>query len=106
MLVRVSVPFRFPCSLGVKVTLIVQLAEASSESPQLLVCAKSPLAAMIRSFRAPLPELLKVTDLAGVVLEIASAEKFRLPGESLTSGPTPVPLKVTDFERLDVTPPE
>ena len=75
--------------------MIVQLAEASSEPPQLLVCAKSPLAAMVRLFKAPFPELVKVTDLAAGVVETESAEKFRLPGESLTTGPTPVPLRVT-----------
>lgn len=33
-----SVPFTSPVAMGVKVTLIVQLAPGASELPQLLVC--------------------------------------------------------------------
>ncbi len=37
--VTVSVPVRVPVAVGLNVTLIVQLAPAASEVPQLLVCA-------------------------------------------------------------------
>ncbi len=42
--VMVSVPVRVPAAVGVKVTLTVQLELAATLVPQLLVCAKSPLA--------------------------------------------------------------
>jgi|SRR5690349_8504390 len=40
----VSVPLRVPLPVGVKVTLTVQLELAAMLEPQVLVCAKSPLA--------------------------------------------------------------
>ena len=40
----VSVPVRVPVAVGLKVTLTVQDAPAAIDEPQLLVCAKSPLA--------------------------------------------------------------
>ena len=56
---------RLPATEGVKVTLMVQLAPAASELPQLLVWAKSlelaPKTAMLEMLRAELPELLRVT---------------------------------------------
>src|SRR5579863_2873146 len=39
-----TAPVRTPAAVGLKVTVIVQLAPAAIELPQLLVCAKSPLA--------------------------------------------------------------
>ena len=39
--VTVKLPFRVPTAVGLNVTLIVQLAFAASEVPQLLVWAKS-----------------------------------------------------------------
>ena len=56
---------RLPAAEGVKVTLMVQLAPAASELPQLLVWAKSlalvPKTAMLVMLKAELPELLRVT---------------------------------------------
>ena len=37
--VTVKVPVRLPVAVGVKVTLMTQLAPAATEVPQLLVCA-------------------------------------------------------------------
>src|SRR5690348_230549 len=45
--VTVRSPFRVPSAVGVNVTLIVQLAPARTELPQLLFSAKSPLVAML-----------------------------------------------------------
>jgi len=42
--VMVNVPLRVPPPVGVNVTLIVQLELAATLEPQVLVCAKSPLA--------------------------------------------------------------
>ena len=38
-----SVALRVPVAVGVKVTLIVQVAPAARVDPQLFICAKSPL---------------------------------------------------------------
>ena len=59
------VPLRVPVAVGVKVTLIVQLAPAASELPQLSVCAKSPafvpVTARLVMLKRALPLLDKVT---------------------------------------------
>ena len=43
--VTVMDPVRAPVAVGVKVTLMAQDAPAATEEPQVLVCAKSPVAA-------------------------------------------------------------
>ena len=57
---------RLPLAEGVKVTLVVQLAPAASELPQLLVWEKSlafePNTATLVMLNAALPELVRVTD--------------------------------------------
>ena len=64
--VMVTEAARLPLAEGVKVTLIVQLAPATTELPQLLVWAKSlalaPEIAMLLTLKAALPELVKVID--------------------------------------------
>ena len=56
---------RLPAAVGLKVALIVQLAPAATELPQLLVWAKSlaltPKTAMLVTLKAELPELVRVT---------------------------------------------
>ena len=47
--VTVNVALRVPRAAGVKATLIVQLAPAATEVPQLLVWAKSPLLAPVKA---------------------------------------------------------
>src|SRR4051812_26362322 len=42
--VIVKLPRRVPAAVGVNATLIVQLPLPANEAPQLLVCAKSPVA--------------------------------------------------------------
>ena len=62
--VRVTAAVRVPAAVGLKVTLIVQLAPAATLDPQLLVCAKSlalaPETAMLVMLKAALPELVRV----------------------------------------------
>ena len=62
-----NVPLRVPVAVGVKVTLIAQLAPAATELPQVFVCAKSPLAAMLVMFSVAVPVLLSVTTCAPLV---------------------------------------
>ena len=54
-------PLREPLTVGVKVTLSVQLALAATVEPQVLVWEKSPLAVMLVMLRVALPVLLRVT---------------------------------------------
>ena len=55
---------RLPLAAGLNVTLIVQLAPAATELPQVLVCAKSlalvPVRARLVMLKAALPVLPKV----------------------------------------------
>ena len=55
-----SVPLRLPVALGVKVTLMVQLAPGASELGQVLVWAKSPLVLKRIGPREPSPVSVKV----------------------------------------------
>ena len=58
--VKVSEPVREPVAAGAKVTLMVHDVLAARLAPQLLVCAKSPLAVMLEIVRVRLPGLLRV----------------------------------------------
>src|ERR1700761_7982101 len=60
LLVTVSVPVRAPVAVGVKTTLIWQLPLSATEEPQLLVCAKSPVAAMLVIAIGEVPVLVSV----------------------------------------------
>jgi len=59
--VMVRVPVRVPVAVGVKVTLTVQLVLTARLVPQLLVCAKSPLAVMLETLAAAVPVFDTVT---------------------------------------------
>jgi hypothetical protein len=50
-----NVPFRVALSVGLKVTLMVQLASAARLEPQVFVWLKSPLAAMLVILSAVVP---------------------------------------------------
>jgi hypothetical protein len=62
--VNVMAAARDPAAEGLKVTLMVQLAPAATEAPQLLVWEKSlalaPEIAMLVKFKAAFPLLVKV----------------------------------------------
>jgi hypothetical protein len=57
----VKVPDRMPCTVGVNVTLIEQVARAAMLKPQLLVCAKFSVVAMLLTAIAPFVLFLRVT---------------------------------------------
>jgi len=59
--VSVSVPARIPATVGVKVTLILQLPLGASEPGQRLFVAKSPLAVIPAMTKAAVPEFVRVT---------------------------------------------
>ena len=66
--VTVIVPGWLPRAVGVKVTLMEQLAPAATEAPQVLVWAYGALAAMLVMFNAAVPELVRVTVCAALVV--------------------------------------
>ena len=97
-----KVAVRVPVCVGVKITLILQLATGSTEPPQVLVWAKSPASApvmrMLVMARVAVPKFASVTGLPPLLLPKARAEKVKLVGDKVASGPetTPVPLKATN----------
>src|SRR5439155_19507578 len=92
--VIVRLPVRFPPAAGVNVMLMAQLAPAATLLPQVLVWAKSPLAAMPVIFNAALPVFVRVTDF-GVFVPTTCDPKFKLVAERLTSALSPVPVMAT-----------
>src|SRR6202171_938894 len=99
----VKVPMRVPAIVGVNVTLIMQLAPAASDvaggvigqaDAPVLVCAKSPDAAMEMIVRGPVPVLVSVPGCAALVVFSVWLPKVRLVGASITAGVgiAPVPL--------------
>ncbi len=72
--VIVTAPVRVPGPVGVKVTVSVQEAPTArvvGSVPQLFVCAKSPLAAIVLIVKGPVPVLLRVEDCDALVVACA-----------------------------------
>lgn len=95
MSLTVNVPLRIPADVGVKVTLIVHCPPGARLLPQLLVCAKSPLATMPDRLNAASPTLLRVSDCCALVVFTIWAANASEAGERLAIGATPVPLRET-----------
>src|SRR5580704_14312066 len=82
-----------PGVVGVKVTLIWQLAPAANEEPQVLVCPK--LAAFVPPIEAPekvtgsVPVFVRVTTWAGLAVLGSCDEKVKAPGVALATGKLP-----------------
>ena len=76
-------------------TLMVQLAPAATESPQVLVWAKGPVRVILSELRAALPVLVSVIVCGALLVETVCAENVRLVLERFTTGASPVPLSVT-----------
>jgi len=81
--------------VGVKVTLMEQLAPAATETPQVLVWAYCALATMLVMLRAAAPELVSVTVFAALVVFTKWLPKAKLVGDKLTAGVAPVPERLT-----------
>lgn len=82
----VTVPLALPETEGVKVTLMVQLAPAATVAPQLFVCAKFALAAILEIVSAAVPLLESVRDSGWLVVPSVWLPKFRLVGKKETPG--------------------
>jgi hypothetical protein len=64
----VKVPGRVPVVVGLNVTLIVQFFPAATEPVQVLLSAKSPLAAIPEIARLAVPTFVSVTGFAALVV--------------------------------------
>lgn len=88
---------RVPVAVGLKMTLIVQLAPAATLAPQVLVCEKSPLFVPVMMIPEPLkvrvafPVLDNVTFCAALVVPTGWLVKVTLDEDSPTTGAIPVP---------------
>ena len=63
-----TVPVLEPATVGVKITEIVQVPDAATEAPHVLVWLKSPLAAMLVIVSVADPVLVSVTDCAALAV--------------------------------------
>jgi len=99
LLDTISVPLSAPVVVGVKVTLIVQLAIAASVVPHVLVWAKSPEAEMTMLDSVPVPVLVNDTVCAGLVVPVAWLAKVSVVGLTVATG-CPAPLTVIEAEAL------
>ena len=91
----VNVPVRLPVAVGLKVTETVQAAPAAMLMPQVLVCEKSPDAAIELKVKAAEPGLLIATACAVLVVPSVWDAKVKLVGESRMPGPEAFPLSAT-----------
>ncbi len=93
--VMVSVPVRVPVAVGVKVTLTVQLELAATLVPQLLVCAKSPLACMALMEIEVVPGFDRVTGCEALGLPSTCTAKLSAAGVAFRTALAPVPVRET-----------
>ena len=91
--ITVSLPVRVPVIVGVKVTLMVQLAPAESVPGQAFVWAKSPVTEMPEMVTAELRLLVKVKAIPKLVVPTIRLGNVAELGDRAT-GRTPVPLRL------------
>src|ERR1700683_301691 len=86
---------RSPLADGVKITLMVQVAPASRDIPQLFVSAKSllldPVIVMLVIFSAEVAEFVTVVDSAALGVPTASSSKVNCLGVNMTVNEPPIP---------------
>ena len=98
MSVMVRLPLRDPEAVGVKVTLMVQLAFAASVAGQLLTCAKSPDVWSVPRFNVRVPVFVRVTDRVALEVPTCWPVKTRLVGLTVAiarGAAEPVPVRLT-----------
>src|SRR5579859_1557501 len=112
LVVMLRLPLRGPAAVGVKVTLTVQFAAAAMLVPQVLVWAKSPVAAMAVTVTALAPVLVSVTVWTALVVPTATGPKNKIRVDCCKPSPTPysgkvkVPSGAPDaMDRVPVCPP-
>ena len=93
--VTTTVPVRVLIVVGVNVTLMVQLALTATLVPQLFVCEKSPVVAMLVIVRTAAPVFVRVTFCGVLAVPTNWVGKVRLVGDRVTAGPLPSPTPVS-----------
>jgi hypothetical protein len=93
--VTVTDPVREPMPVGEKVTESEQLAAAASDAPQVFVSPKSPLALIEAIVNELVPLFISVTGCAALIVPTTCELNCKLPGESVATGPLPVPVSGT-----------
>ena len=92
--VTLSTALRVPLAVGLKLTLIVQLALAASELPQVCVWEKSvalvPVIAIPVIVSEVVPTFVSVTVFGPLVTPMATVPKLKLVGESFAVVPIPL----------------
>jgi len=92
----VSTPVLLPATVGVKVTLMAQLAAGAKPVPQVLSCAKSPVTVIPAIVKAAVPVLVIVIVCGALVDPSAWLVKVKLVDDRLTTGAAkPMPERVT-----------
>lgn len=79
--------------MGLKVTVMVQLAPVPTPLPQVLISAKSPLSAMLLTVNGMFPVLVSITAWPALELPTVWAGKVKLPGETVTPEAALVPFR-------------
>jgi hypothetical protein len=92
----VTVPVRVPIVVGVKLTVIAQLALTASDVPQVLVWAKSPLATMLVIVSVAVPVLVSVIVCGTLVVPNCWLPNATLVAERVATGAVPVPVRFTN----------
>ena len=92
--VTVRVPLRAPTPAGEKVTEIAQLDAAATIEPQLFVYPKSPVMLIEPMATALLPLFVSVTFCPALIVPRTCEANVRLLGETMVSGPVPVPVSM------------
>jgi hypothetical protein len=79
-------PVRAPADVGSKVMLRLQFAPGATATPQVLVCAKFPVAVMLAMVSGALPVFVSVIDDGGLTVSMTSSLKVTVFAENETSG--------------------
>jgi len=96
---KVNVPLRTPITVGVKVTLTVQLLPGASVVPQvLLLIAKSPLIVMLLIFSVVVPVFVSLTTFAELVVPSTLLLKASFVAESATVAVLPPPPQFANLK--------
>ena len=94
--VIVSAPVWLPATVGANVTAMVHLPPAATLLPHVLVCAKGAGAEIEVMLSDAVPELVRVTVWAALVVSTSCEANVRLPGVKLIPADSPVRLVVPE----------
>ena len=82
----VKSPVRAPAAVGLKVIRTLQEALTATLVAQVVVAAKSPVVAMLRMLSGALPEFVKVSDCAALVIPASREPKSEMVPDNVTAG--------------------